>query len=103
MSRLRRGAHARLADAADPLDEFAGALRRRYGDLARQLYDGRLDRPVPPPSLPEDFGDRVASVLTAGSRRAALNLVDVECWLTSAAADIDRIQTESDAEAGKTD
>ncbi|GIG88845.1 FUSC family protein [Plantactinospora endophytica] len=96
VSRLRRGAHARLTrveDAAGPLDDLAGRVRRRYTDLAQQLSAGRLDRRVAPPRPPEDFGDRVRGVLAAGeSRAAALNLVDVEVWLSGAAADLDRIQ-----------
>ncbi|MDW5327848.1 FUSC family protein [Plantactinospora sp. KLBMP9567] len=97
-SRLRRGAHARLTrvqDAAGPLDDLAGRLRRRYADLAEQVSTGRLSRPVTPPRPPEDFPARVRGVLAAGeSRAAALNLVDVELWLTGAGAELERIQPE---------
>ncbi|WP_422772674.1 FUSC family protein [Plantactinospora sp. WMMC1484] len=106
MSRLRRAAHARLTDvegAAEPLDDLAGRLRRRYDDLARQLSTGRLDRPVPPPPAPEDFDRRVRGVLDAGEpRSAALNLLDVEVWLTGAGADLERIQPpRAEATAGR--
>jgi len=99
VSRLRQGAHARLTEVADgaaPLGDFAGRLRRGYDDLARQLYHGRLDRRVSPPPPPEGYGHRVRSALDAGeSRTAALNLVDVETWLTSAGADLERIQQDN--------
>jgi uncharacterized membrane protein YccC len=95
-SRLHRGARARLprvADAAGPLDEFAGRLRHRYGELARQLQVGRLDQRMAPPPPPDDFPDRLRAALEAGeSREAALNLVDVEVWLTSAGNSLDLIQ-----------
>ncbi|MBF9128445.1 FUSC family protein [Plantactinospora sp. S1510] len=95
-SRLHRGARARLprvGDAAGPLDEFAGRLRHRYGELARQLQVGRLDQRAVPPPPPDDFPDRLRAALAAGeSREAALNLVDVEVWLTSAGNNLDLIQ-----------
>ncbi|MDG4790703.1 FUSC family protein [Micromonospora sp. WMMD1102] len=104
VARLRRGGRARLTwvkDAAGPLDDFAGRLRRRYTDLAEQLSAGRLSRPVAPPAPPADFADRVRGALEAGeSRAAALNLVDVELWLTGAGADLARIQP-ADATAGR--
>ncbi|MFY1688678.1 FUSC family protein [Plantactinospora sp. WMMB782] len=104
VARLRRGGRARLTrvqDAAGPLDDLAGRLRRRYTDLAQQLSAGRLDRPVAPPGPPADFADRVRAALDAGeSRAAALNLVDVELWLTGAGADLARIQP-ADATAGR--
>ncbi|GAB3965688.1 hypothetical protein [Plantactinospora veratri] len=97
MSRLRRGAHARLTrveDAAAPLDDLAGRLRRGYADLAEQLAAGRLGRRVCAPPPPENFDTRVRDVLAAGeSRAAALNLVDVETWLTGAGAYLERIQS----------
>ncbi|MBE1485873.1 FUSC family protein [Plantactinospora soyae] len=95
-SRLHRGARARLprvADAAGPLDEYTGRLRQRYGDLARQLRAGRLDQRAAPPPPPDDFPDRLRAALDGGeSRAAALNLVDVEVWLTSAGDSLDLIQ-----------
>ncbi|MEE6309980.1 FUSC family protein [Plantactinospora veratri] len=97
VSRLRRGAHARLTrveDAAAPLDDLAGRLRRGYADLAEQLAAGRLGRRVCAPPPPENFDTRVRDVLAAGeSRAAALNLVDVETWLTGAGAYLERIQS----------
>jgi hypothetical protein len=95
-SRLHRGARARLprvADAAGPLDEYAGRLRHRYDELARQLRVGHLDQPVAPPPPAADFPDRLRAALDAGeSREAALNLVDVQVWLTSAGNSLDLIQ-----------
>ena len=103
-SRLRLGTRARLtgvAGAAGSLDDFARRLRRAYGDLVRQLCAGRLVHPVhPPPPPADDFLDRVRAVLDAGEpRAAALNLVDVEVWLTSVGTDLDRIQPARDEPA----
>ncbi|MGI5212383.1 FUSC family protein [Plantactinospora sp. CA-290183] len=97
--RLRHGTRTRLttvADAADPLLELAQRLRRRYGDLARQLRIGRLRQPAWTPPSP-DIPERVRAVLAAGEPRStALNLVDVEVWLVGVGADLERLQPGGD-------
>ncbi|MEO3815381.1 FUSC family protein [Plantactinospora sp. B24E8] len=96
--RLRRGADARLprvAGAADRLEEYAGQIRRSYHELARQLEEGRLRQRVSAPA-PDGFAEEVRAVLDAGEPpSAALNLIEVEVWLSGAADNLDRIQPPS--------
>lgn len=93
--RLRRGADGcltRVAGAADRLEEYAGRVRRGYHELARQLEEGRLRQRVSAPK-PDGFAEEVRAVLDAGEPpSAALNLIEVEVWLSGAADNLDRIQ-----------
>jgi uncharacterized membrane protein YccC len=94
LARHRPGVLAAWPDPAAQLVGWAERLGSGYADLARQLPQGRIDRPVDPPAAAKDVVDQVHEIIEGGEARPhVLHLVEVDVWLADLTGHVARIQS----------
>ncbi|WP_406046407.1 FUSC family protein [Micromonospora sp. NBC_00898] len=94
LARDRPGVLASWPDSAAQLVGWAQRLRSAYADLARQLPQGQIRRPVAPPAAATDVVDRVDESIRGGETRPeVLRLVEIDVWLAGLTSHIARIQS----------
>ncbi|HEY2674539.1 MAG TPA: FUSC family protein [Rugosimonospora sp.] len=90
------GSLASWPEAAATLSDVARQLKSGYLDIAGQLPDGHISRPVATPVNGEAIGDRAADIIEAGGGRPEDPLlVEIADWLIDLSENLDWIQTSS--------
>jgi uncharacterized membrane protein YccC len=83
-------------EAATALTDAAEQLRHGYRDVAEDLRDGRIDRPVATPADGAAMGARVTDIVAGkGNRPQDVLLVEVAGWLADLSENLDGIQAAS--------
>jgi uncharacterized membrane protein YccC len=101
LARHRPGVLASWPDSAAQLVGWAQRLRAAYADLAGQLPQGQIRRPVAPPAAAPDIVDRLDESIRSGENRPeVLRPVEVDVWLAGLTGHIARIQSPPTMPAG---